>query len=166
MSCTSTEAKGGSATTGIGPDRTKSDLVTRTRVILVAGFVLLAVLAAGVALYRAGDAQPPEDLTVGWGASEGHPSCVYDPKDQTVRATLAIEGDAGPGRTVTVTVMAYADENTSEPVGSGSRAVRVDGPVNRRLVVAFPVENAPKVDIDGETACRLAVRYGGGNQSK
>ena len=137
--------------------------MTRTRAIVVAGFVLLAVLVTGFALYRAGDDQPPAaaDLTIGWGGSEGHPSCVYDPEGEAVRATLAIDGDAGPGRTVAVTVTAYADENTSEPVGSGSRTVRVDGPVNRRLVVAFPVEKAPKVDIDGETACRLAVKYGG-----
>ena len=141
--------------------------MTRTRVSIVAGFVLLAVLAAGVAVYRAGDDQPqPADLTVGWGGTEGHPSCVYDPKGQTVRATLATEGDAGTGRTVAVTVTAYADENTSEPVGSGSRTARVKGTVHRPIIVAFPVETAPKVDIDGETACRLAVRYGGGTQSR
>ena len=140
--------------------------MTRTRVSIVAGFVLLAVLGAGVALYRAGDDHPPAEFTVGWGGSEGHPSCAYDPEGEAVRATLAIDGDAGPGRTVAVTVTAYADENTSEPVGSGSRTVRVDGPVDRRLVVAFPVDQAPKVDIDGETACRLAVRYDGDTQSR
>ena len=141
--------------------------MTRTRVILIAGLMLLAVLAAGVALYRAGDDQPqPADLTVGWGGSEGHPSCVYDPKDRTVRARLTIDGDARPGRTVAVTVTAYADENTSEPVGSGSRTVRVDGTVHRPIIVAFPVEEPPKVDIDGETACRLAVKYGGRTQSR
>lgn len=64
------------------------------------------------------------------------------------------------------TVTAYADENTSEPVGSGTRTVRVDGTAHRPLVVAFPVEKAPKVDIDGETACRLAVKYGDRNQSR
>ena len=135
--------------------------MTRTRVIVAAGFVLLAVLAAGVALYRAGDDKRPADVTVGWGGTEGHPSCVYDPKDQTVRATLAIEGDAGPGRTVFATVTAYADENTSAPVGSGSRTVRVYGTVHRPIIVAFPVEEPHKVDIDGETACRLSV-----NQSR
>lgn len=142
--------------------------MTRTRVSIVAGLVLLAVLLAGFALYLAGDDQPPAaaDLTVGWGGSEGRPSCVYDPKGQTVRATLATEGDAGTGRTVAVTVTAYADENTSEPVGSGSRTARVKGTVHRPIIVAFPVETAPKVDIDGETACRLAVRYGGGTQSR
>ena len=140
--------------------------MTRTRVSIVAGLVLLAVLAAGVALYRAGDDQPqPADLTVGWGGSEGHPSCVYDPKDRTVRARLTIDGDAGSRRSVAMTVTAYADENTSEPVGSGSRTVRVDGSVNRPIIVAFPVEEAPKVDIDGETACRLSVKYGDPDQS-
>ena len=140
--------------------------MTRTRVSIVAGFVLLAVLAAGVVLYRAGDGQPPADLTVAWGGSEGHPSCVYDPKDQTVRATLTIEGDAGMGRNVTATVTAYADENTSVPVGSGTRTLRVEGTVHKRILVPFPVEKAPKVDIDGETACRREVQYGGDTQSR
>ena len=140
--------------------------MTRTRVSIVAGFVLLAVLAAGVALYRAGDDQPqPADLTVGWGGTEGHPSCVYDPKDRTVRARLTIDGDAGSRRSVAMTVTAYADENTSEPVGSGSRTVRVNGIVHRPIIVAFLVESAPKVDVDGETACRLAVTYGDRTQS-
>jgi hypothetical protein len=129
--------------------------------------VLAAIGIAAVIVHdRTADEQRPNTLTVTWGGSEGHPSCVFDTKGETVRATLAIEGDAGPGRTVAATVTAYADENTSEPVGSGSRTVRVDGPVNRRLVVAFPVEKRPKVDIDGETACRLAVRYGGGTQPR
>lgn len=140
--------------------------MTRTRVSIVAGFVLLAILAAGAALYRAGDDKRPADVTVGWGGTEGHPSCVYDPKDQTVRATLAVDGDAGPGRTVSATVTAYADENTSEPVGSGSRTARVKGTVHRPIIVEFPVDNAPKVDVDGETACRLEVRHGGGNQPR
>lgn len=121
--------------------------------------MLLAVLAAGFALYRGSDhEQPSMRPTVTWGGSEDHPSCVYDPKDHTVRAKLTIDGDAGSGRNLTATVTAYADENTSEPVGSGSRTVRVEGTTHPPLTVRFPVEKAPKVDVDGETACRLAVK--------
>jgi hypothetical protein len=134
--------------------------VTRTRIIVVAGLALLAVLVAGVVLIRAGDDQQRAGLAVSWGGSEGSPSCVHGAKDRTVRAKLAIRGDAGSGRTVAATVTAYADENTSERVGSGSRTVRVDGTAHPPIIVTFPVEKAPKVDIDGETACRLSVRWG------
>ena len=121
----------------------------------------------GIVLYRAGDDETPSTRpTVTWGGSDGHQSCVYDPQNGTVRATLAIDGDAGPGRTMAVTVTAYADENTSVPVGSGSRTVRVAGTVHRPVDVTFLVAKAPKVDVDGETACRLAVKYGDHNQSR
>ena len=130
------------------------------RVILVAaGVMLLVGVVSGAALYLSGDDHPTDDLTVGWGGSEGHPSCVYDPKDHTVDATITIEGEDPRHDNVTVTVTAYADENTSQPVGSSSRSVEVDGPVDLLLVVTVPVEKAPLVDIDGETACSLSVKY-------
>jgi hypothetical protein len=103
------------------------------------------------------DEKPTAELKVGWGGSEGHPSCVYDAKDQTVSAKLTIQGSAPRPETVTVTVTAYADENTSDPVGSNTRSVRVDGSVHPPLIVNIPVDGVPHVDIDGETACKLVV---------
>ena len=103
------------------------------------------------------DEDPTADLTVGWGGSEGHPSCVYDAKAGIVEAKLRIEGEAPEPETVSVTVTAYADENTSRPVGSGSRSTQVVGIVGLPLIVTIPVRRAPHVDIDGETACKLSV---------
>ncbi len=131
---------------------------TRT-VIVVAGVVLLAAIGAGIALTLSSDEDETADLTVGWGGSEGHPSCVYDPEGHTADATLTIDGTAPRPVTVTVTVTAYADENTSQPVGSSSRSVQVEGTVHQPLVVTIPVERAPHVDVDGETACSLSVKY-------
>ena len=58
-----------------------------------------------------------------------------------------------------MTVIAYADENTSEPVGSSSRSVQVEGTVHMHIVVTIRVEKNPHVDVDGETACALSVTY-------
>jgi hypothetical protein len=129
------------------------------RTLIAAGVVLLAAAVAATVLYRSSDDPGPADLTVGWGGSEGHPSCVYDPGDQTVGCTLTIEGSAPRADTVTVTVTAYADENTSEPVGSETRSVKVEGAVDQRLLVTIAVAKAPHIDEDGETACRLSVDY-------
>ena len=129
----------------------------RRRVIVVAAaVVLLAAAGSATALYRTSDDDPTADLTIGWGGSEGHPSCVYTPKNHTVDATITIEGTASRLETVTVTVTAYADENTSQPVGSSSRTVRVEGTVQMPLIVTIPVEKTPHVDEDGETACTLS----------
>jgi hypothetical protein len=131
------------------------------RVIVVAGVLLLAAIVSGIAVYRGSADHPTAPLTVGWGGSEGHPSCVYDPKDHTVEAKLLIEGTAPRDDTVTVTVTvtAYADENTSEPVGSSSRSARVERTVHRPLLINISVEKAPHIDDDGITTCALAVRY-------
>ncbi len=128
----------------------------RRRVIVVAAVVLLAATVSTTALDRTSDDHPTVDLTIGWGGSEGHPSCVYDAKDHTVDATITIEGTAARHDSVTVTVTAYADENTSQPVGSSSRSVRVEGTVQMPLVVTIPVEKSPHVGEDGETACTLS----------
>ena len=64
------------------------------RAIVVAGVVLLAAIVSGTALYRSGNDHPAAGLTVGWGGSEGHPSCVYHPKGHTVDAKVTIEGSA------------------------------------------------------------------------
>ena len=125
----------------------------------MAGVLLLAAIVAGIALSRSGDDQSIADLTIGWGGSEGHPSCVYDPLDHTVDAKITIDGTAPGAEEVTVTVTAYADENTSKAVGSSSRSVHVEGTVHLPLVVTIAVEREPHVDVDGETACRLSVEY-------
>jgi hypothetical protein len=139
----------------------RSGPARRRLIVVVAGMVMLAALASGVALARTGeDHHSPAGLSVGWDGSEGHPSCVYHSKDHTADATITIEGYSPHPRKVTVTVTAYADENTSQPVGSSSRSVRVEGTVHERLVVTVPIEKPPFVDIDGETACGRSVAYG------
>jgi hypothetical protein len=121
--------------------------------------VLLAAIVSGTALSRGGDDDPTTHLTVGWGGSEGHPSCAYNPKAHTVTAKLTIDGEAARPQTVTMTVTAYADENTSRPVGSGSRSVQVDGTVHLPVLVTIQVEKAAHVDEDGETACTHSEKY-------
>lgn len=137
--------------------RSYDRFVRRRRVIVAAAFLLIAIVS-GTALSRADDDQPTAPLTIGWGGSEGHPSCVYDPAGQIVAAKITIEGNAPRPKAVTVTVTAHADENTSQPVGSGSRTVQVEGTVHRTLVVTIPVSKPPHVDVDGETACSLSVK--------
>jgi hypothetical protein len=105
-----------------------------------------------------GEEAEPADIDVHWGGSEGQPSCVYDPKRQAVDARLRIDGTAPRPREVTVTVTAYADENTSDAVGSRTRRTWVEGTVHERIVVHIPVVKAPRVDIDGETACKLSLK--------
>ena len=114
---------------------------------------------SGLALTRAAVDRPTARPMVGWGGGEGHPSCVYDPANETVDCTLVIDGEEHQHDEVTVTVTAYADENTSQPVGSTSRIVQVKGTLHQRVVVTVPVEKAPHVDEDGETACRLSVEH-------
>jgi hypothetical protein len=137
----------------------------RRRLVVVTGIVLLVAIAAGLALHRAladkpatGGA-PSAGLTVDWGGSEGQPSCVYDAARQTVEARITIDGTAPRAGELAVTVTAYADENTSQPVGSGGRTVQVSGTVHRVVLVTFPVTKAPHVGEDGETACARSVTY-------
>lgn len=131
----------------------------RPPVLLGAGVVLVAAAAGATALYCSGDDEPSPGLTVTWGGSEGNPSCVYDPDAETVDAKLTIDGEAPWPEEVTVTVTAYADENTSKPVGSSSRTVEVEGIVHMSFTVTIPVERAPHVGEDSETACSLSVKY-------
>lgn len=134
--------------------------MTRRRVV-VAGVVLLAAVVAGLVLLRGDDDDPAAQLTVVWGGSEGHPSCAYDPEDNSVDARVTLEGTV-PGDdevSVTVTVTAYADENTSQPVGAGSVTVQVEGTVQMPLVVTIPVTGEPHVDADAETPCTHSVAY-------
>jgi hypothetical protein len=140
--------------------------LTRRRVVLVAAVVLLAAVGAGAAIYRIGNDHAPADgsppatgLTVDWGGSEGQPSCSYDPAEQTVEARITIDGTAPRADDLTVTVTAYADENTSQPVGSASRTVHVAGTVHERLLITIPVTRAPHVGEDDEAACARSVTY-------
>jgi hypothetical protein len=131
----------------------------RRRVLLVVAVVLLVAVGSGTALSRGGDDQPTRDLTVEWGGGEGDPCCVYDPDARTVEATVLVDGTGAEGDAVTVTVTAYADENTSEPVGSSTRRVPVEGAVHRPVTLTIQVDRAPHVDEDGVVACRLSVTH-------
>ena len=125
--------------------------------LVVVGLVVLAAVLLGPSFFRPGasDARP----TVTWDESEGHPGCVYDEEGRTVFATIRVDGDASGVDEVTVTVTAYADENTSRPVGSASRTTSLDGTVALSLVMTIPVERPPHVGEDDVAACRLAVEY-------
>jgi hypothetical protein len=125
-------------------------------VVWIATGVAVVGLCAWVALHPADDHHPAA-LRVGW-AGEGRPSCTYDPKDHTVLARLLVKGVTRRPDRVTVTVTAYADENTSRPVGSATRRIRVEDTVHQRIKVTIPVTKAPHVDVDGVTACRLSAR--------
>lgn len=126
--------------------------------ILFAAVVLLGVIATWIAVSGDEDDQPAHAVEVTWGGVGGRPSCVYRPAVDRVLCRLRIEGAASDEK-VTVTVTAYADENTSRAVGSRTRTVGVDGQVSRRLKVVIPVRKAPHVDEDGETACTLDVEH-------
>jgi hypothetical protein len=127
------------------------------RALLVAGALLLAGVIAVAVVRAVHDDDPAAPLAVTWGGGEGDPSCSYDEALETVDAKLTIDGGARGKHEVTVTVTAYADENTSRPVGSSSRTVPVEGTVHLRLVVTIPVQKPPHVDDDGIAACRLSV---------
>jgi hypothetical protein len=126
---------------------------------VVAGIALLVAITVGIALSRSDDDSPAAGLTIDWRSSEGHPGCVYDPKANSVDAELTIDGYAPRRKAVTVTVTAYADENTSEPVGSSSRTVLVEGNVHQRVSLTIPVEKAPHVGEDDVAACARSVKY-------
>lgn len=126
--------------------------------ILLAAVVLLGAIATWIAVSDDEDDQPDQAVEVLWGGGEERPNCVFRPATDRVLCRLRIEG-AASGQKVTVTVTAYADENTSRAVGSTMRTVGVDGQVSRRLKVVIPVRRAPHVDEDGETACKLDVEY-------
>ena len=122
------------------------------RAVLLVGLGLVAV--AVFSMTRTGDS--PRPLTVGWGGSEGHPACLYDAAAHSVDVTLVVDGTA-PHGVVTVTVTAFADENTSDPVGSTTQTWRGSRAHHRTVVLTIPVTRAPHVDEVGEGACRLSV---------
>jgi len=128
------------------------------RIVLVVAVVLCAAAVTAAVSSRRDAGPAPAKLTVGWGGSEGHPSCVYDASGGTVEARLVVRGTATRPGEVAVTVTAYADENTSVPVGSVTQSVPVEGTMQLPLVITIPVEAPPYVDEDGEAACRLDTR--------
>lgn len=119
-------------------------------------FIVAVALAATGLVGACGKDDPPAPLNVTWRESEGHPGCVYA-ASRTVVVRLIVTGDAGKHESVKVTVTAYADENTSVPVGSSSRVVPVHGTMHEPVDLAIQVTKAPHVDEDGVAACKLAV---------
>lgn len=136
---------------------TDKGLRRRQAVAVVGLIALLGVIVAGTVASFTHTGHGPAELTVDWGGGEGHPGCVYDEGTQTVEARLTVHGTAPQPQPVTVTVIAYADENTSDPVGSNAKTVQVDGDVHEIVTIAVPVDRAPKVDEDGVAACRRTV---------
>ena len=121
------------------------------------GVVLLVAVGTWL-LVRAGDDEPA-GLTVTWSESEEHPACVYEPGGDTARAAIAIDGSVAVRTTVLITVTAYADENTSDLVGTGTRSVPVEGTVHETVRVTIPVDRPPHLDEDGVAACALDVQH-------
>ncbi|WP_156391257.1 MULTISPECIES: hypothetical protein [unclassified Nocardioides] len=133
------------------------------RRVVTLALAAVAVLAAVTTWWvvRDSDDDDHQDtgLTVTWSETEEHPACVYRPGSDRAEATIAIDGTVADEETVTVTVTAYADENTSDLVGTGTGRAQVDGTVHRSLVVTIPVDRPPHVDEDGVAACALDSTY-------
>ena len=106
------------------------------RLLLAAGLV-----AAGLA--GCGEPASPE-LTVTWGES---PACVSYPDVGKVGVSLEASGEGE----ASVKVTAYADEDTTRPVGSGTLTVTAAGPAE----LVFDVTEPPYVDVDGVAACSI-----------
>lgn len=122
---------------------------------------MLATVVAGAALSLLGGDEtqdaPADGVTITWGGGEGAPSCLYDPESETVFVTLVVQGTAPEPESLAVTVTAYADENTSDPVGSITDEVPVEGTVRAPFILTIDVDRPPHVDEDGVAACRLSV---------
>ena len=132
----------------------------RRWVVVGLAVLVLAAVLFGTALYRSAHNDPPAGLTVTWGGSEGHPPCVYDARARSVEALLVIDGTPSDDQTaVSVTVTAYADENTSREVGSSTRRVPLEGPLHLSLSLTIPVRAPAFVGEDDVAACRLSVTY-------
>lgn len=102
-----------------------------------------------LALAACSSPEEPAPLKVTWAAG---PGCTYDPASGAVEVSLAVSG-SGSARVV---VTAYADEDTSRPVGSRTSTITsVGGQRVDRL--SFPTRRAPYVDVDGVAACSLDV---------
>lgn len=104
----------------------------------------LPALALALCLTGCSQDTSADELSVTWGDD---PACVAYPDVDKVGATLEASG-VGEG---TVKVTAYADEDTTRPVGSGTVRVTEAGPVE----VVFEVSEPPYVDVDGVAACSI-----------
>lgn len=124
--------------------------------------IALAVLAALVGSVEACGGAEASPLRVTWDDAENGPACRYLPATRTVVVRLRIDGDAGDHRRVTATVTAYEDENTSVPVGTARRTVRVHGIEHRKVELEIATRKPPHVGEDDVAACRLSVTYRGG----
>jgi hypothetical protein len=130
--------------------------------MLVAAVVLALVVVTTAVWFVASmaDHDPAADgVEVDWAWSEELPGCRYDPESQTVEAALTITGESTSPVYVTVIVTAYADENTSQPVGSNRGSVQADGPVDTVLRITIPVDSPPHVGEDDVAACRREIVY-------
>lgn len=134
-------------------------MTTPRRLLLLAGVVLLlAGGTLGLALSRGDDADlgpAAGPLTLTWGGNDGEPGCTYDPGSSAVVATLLVSGSPRPGDEPVLVVTAFADENTSRPVGSVRRSL--DATTASPLVLTIPVDRPPHVDEDGVAACSMVV---------
>ena len=147
------------AASGTALEEVSVPTTRRLRLPLLVGVLLLLIaVVLGLALVRddGATADPPGLLTVAWGGGTEGPAggCGYDPATGTVEATLLVSGSPR-GDEAILTVTAFADENTSRPVGSTSRALDASTP--SPLVLRIPVNAAPHVDEDGVAACSMTV---------
>jgi hypothetical protein len=120
--------------------------------------VALATLAACGSGGGGGADQPRAGLKIEWVTTNDKPGCSYDAPTKTVTAQLSIDGYEPEKRTASLVVTAYADENTSQAVGSKSTFVKLDGTVHQVLTVTFEVPRAPHVDVDGVAACKRQLK--------
>jgi hypothetical protein len=120
----------------------------RDRRLLVIALVLLLGSVA-VALVQSRGSGTPDGLTVRF-AGQG---CTY--ADGQVTARVRVTGVTSRPEQVRVTVTAYADENTSDAVGSARRTLALDGTVERTVTLTIPTDRPAYVDEDGVAACRL-----------
>jgi hypothetical protein len=132
-------------------------------VVIIACLVVPAAVAVGAALLLSDS--PATRLDVTWGGSEGHPPCVYQAATRNVEAEIVVDYESLRHDTVHVTVTAYADENTSDLVGTGAASVAVHDTMTTTLDVTIPVLRPPHVDEDGVAACRLAWTTDNGQSS-
>ena len=128
------------------------------RRVLLAAVVLLVASVVYAVLSTAEEKGSPGGLDVRWDERGTTPACTYDEGDGAVTARVRVRGTAPAPQQLTVTVSAYADENTSREVGSRSRTLSLDGAVDEDVVLTIPVDRPPHVDVDGVAACRLSSR--------
>jgi hypothetical protein len=126
-------------------------LLRAARMAAMAAVLAGAVVGCGSS--TGGPATQKESLKVAFYTSNALPWCSYDAPTKTVTAQLTIDGFAPKKKTVSLVVTAYADENTSQPVGSKSTFVKLDGTVHQELTVKFQVAKPPQVGEDNVAAC-------------